>query len=181
LLDEVHLYAGSYGAQVAYLLRRWWAASGRRSSFVGLSATIAEGQTFFSHLTGLSPTVVEEIKPLEEEIEEEGSEYMLALRGDPVSQTALLSTTIQTLMLSARLLDPPGIFDKKAMPFFGWRAFAFTDQLDATNRLFKDLLDAEGRYHPSGNSNLIKHPRGGLALLRDGSTPIMGTPRYFAG
>lgn len=180
LLDEVHLYAGSYGAQVGYLLRRWWAASGRRSSFVGLSATIADGQAFFSHLTGLSKTVVEEIKPLEDEIVEEGAEYMLALRGDPVSQTALLSTTIQTLMLSARLLDTPEAFDKRAMPFFGWRAFAFTDQLDATNRLFMDLLDAEGRF-PSGSENLRKHPDGGLARLRNGITPIIGSPRYYAG
>ena len=37
LLDEVHLYAGSYGAQVAYLLRRWWTASRRQSIFVGVS------------------------------------------------------------------------------------------------------------------------------------------------
>jgi hypothetical protein len=181
LLDEVHLYAGSYGAQVAYLLRRWWAASGRRSSFVGLSATIADGQAFFSDLTGLSEGVVEEIKPLEDDIIEEGAEYMLALRGDPVSQTALLSTTIQTLMLSARLLDPPGTFDGKTMPFFGWRAFAFTDQLDATNRLFKDLLDAEGRYPNGGAPNLNKHPDGGLARLRRGNVPIHGTPRYYAG
>ena len=181
LLDEVHLYAGSYGAQVAYLLRRWWVASGRRSSFVGLSATIADGQSFFSHLTGLSEGVVEEIKPLEDEIVEEGAEYMLALRGDPVSQTALLSTTIQTLMLSARMLDPPGTFDRKTMPFFGWRAFAFTDQLDATNRLFKDLLDAEGRYPNGGAPNLNKHPDGGLARLRRGTLPIRGTARYYAG
>lgn len=181
LLDEVHLYAGSYGAQVAYLLRRWWAASGRRSSFVGLSATIADGQTFFAHLTGLSKGVVEEIKPLEDEIVEEGAEYLLALRGDPVSQTALLSTTIQTLMLGARLLDPPATFNRKTMPFFGWRAFAFTDQLDATNRLYKDLLDAEGRYPNSGAPNLNKHPDGGLARLRRGATPIRGTARYHAG
>lgn len=181
LLDEVHLYAGSYGAQVAYLLRRWWSASGRRSSFVGLSATIADGRTFFAHLTGLSKSIVEEIKPLEDEIVEEGAEYMLALRGDPVSQTALLSTTIQTLMLSARLLDPPGVFDRKTMPFFGWRAFAFTDQLDATNRLFKDLLDAEGRYPNGGAPNMNRHPDGGLARLRVGTTPISGNLRYYAG
>lgn len=181
LLDEVHLYAGSYGAQVAYLLRRWWAASGRRSSFVGLSATIADGQTFFAHLTGMHKGVVEEIKPLEDEIVEEGAEYMLALRGDPVSQTALLSTSIQTLMLSARLLDPPGTFDRKKMPFFGWRAFAFTDQLDATNRLFKDLLDAEGRYPNGGAPNLNRHPDGGLARLRRGTLPISGTARFYAG
>jgi hypothetical protein len=181
LLDEVHLYAGTYGAQVAYLLRRWWAASGRRSSFVGLSATIADGQKFFAHLTGLSEGVVEEIKPLEDEIVEEGAEYMLALRGDPVSQTALLSTTIQTLMLSSRLLDPPGAFDRKTNPFFGWRAFAFTDQLDATNRLFKDLLDAEGRYPSGGGVNLNRYPDGGLARLRRGTTPIIGSPRFYAG
>ena len=181
LLDEVHLYAGTYGAQVGYLLRRWWAASGRRSSFVGLSATIADGQAFFAHLTGLSGGVVEEIKPLEDEIVEEGAEYMLALRGDPVSQTALLSTTIQTLMLSSRLLDPPRAFDRKTNPFFGWRAFAFTDQLDATNRLFKDLLDAEGRYSNGGGANLNKYPHGGLARLRRGTTPIIGSPRFYAG
>jgi hypothetical protein len=180
LLDEVHLYAGSYGAQVAYLLRRWWAASGRRSSFVGLSATIANGQAFFANLTGLTEGAVEEIKPHEDDIVEEGAEYMLAVRGDPVSQTALLSTTIQTLMLTARILDRPDTFHKKKMPFFGWRAFAFTDQLDATNRLFKDLLDAEGRYL-NGSSNLVKHPVGGLAHLRDGPTPGFASPRYFAG
>lgn len=181
LLDEVHLYAGSYGAQVAYLLRRWWAASGRRSSFVGLSATIADGQTFFAHLTGMHKGVVEEIKPMEDDIVEEGAEYMLALRGDPVSQTALLSTSIQTLMLSARLLDPPGVFDRKKMPFFGWRAFAFTDQLDATNRLYKDLLDAEGRYPNGGSPNLNRHPYGGLARLRRGTNPISGSARFYAG
>jgi hypothetical protein len=180
LLDEVHLYAGSYGAQVAYLLRRWWAASGRRSTFVGLSATITEGKAFFSQLTGLAEGVVEEIKPLEDEIVEEGAEYMLALRGDPVSQTALLSTTIQTLMLNARMLDPRESFDARSMPFFGWRSFAFTDQLDATNRLFKNLLDAEGRY-PNGSENFNRHPDGGLARLRSGAWPILGGPRYYAG
>lgn len=180
LLDEVHLYSGSYGAQVAYLLRRWWAASGRRSTFVGLSATISDGKAFFAQLTGLAEAVMEEIKPLEEEIVEEGAEYMLALRGDPVSQTALLSTTIQTLMLGARLLDPANRFHPRSMPFFGWRAFAFTDQLDATNRLFKNLLDAEGRYS-NGKENFNKHPDGGLARLRAGSRPILGSARYFAG
>lgn len=181
LLDEVHLYAGSYGAQVAYLLRRWWTASRRRSIFVGLSATIADGKVFFAQLTGLSENVVEEIKPLDDEIVEEGAEYMLALRGDPVSQKALLSTTIQTLMLSTRLLDPPNVFDRKTNPFFGWRSFAFTDQLDATNRLLYDLRDAEGLYSESGRPNLIKHPNGGLARLRSGSVPIVGSSKFHAG
>lgn len=178
LMDEVHLYSGTYGAQVAYLMRRWWSASGRRSSFVGLSATIADGRRFFASLTGLDESVVQEIKPQESDIIDEGAEYLLALRGDPVSQAALLSTTIQTLMLAARLLDLRDQFDKRQRPFFGWRAFAFTDQLDAANRLFRNLLDAEGR-DVHGRPNLRKHPDGGLALLRASAEPA--GRRYHAG
>lgn len=178
LLDEVHLYAGTYGAQVGYLLRRWWALSGRRSSFVGLSATIAEGRRFFATLTGLEESVVEVITPHENDMIEEGGEYLVALRGDPVSQTALLSTSIQSLMLLARLLDPRDGFDFRRRPFSGWRAFAFTDQLDATNRLFKNLLDAEGRY-PDGNRNTSHYPDGGLARLRAPINPV--GRRYLAG
>lgn len=178
LMDEVHLYVGTYGAQVAYLMRRWWSASGRRSSFVGLSATITEGKAFFANLTGLHEAAVQEIKPLEADIIEEGAEYLLALRGDPVSQTALLSTSIQALMLGSRLLDPRDVFDKRTRPFFGWRSFAFTDQLDATNRLFKDFLDAEGR-DERGRPNVRRHPLGGLARLRLPADPA--GRRYLAG
>ncbi|ODV42720.1 hypothetical protein AWV79_24170 [Cupriavidus sp. UYMMa02A] len=177
-MDEVHLYSGTYGAQVAFLMRRWWSASGRRSSFVGLSATIAEGKRFFADLTGMNEAVVQEIKPQEGDIKDEGAEYLLALRGDPVSQAALLSTTIQTLMLGARLLDPRGQFDKNKRPFFGWRAFAFTDQLDAANRLFRNLQDAEGRDF-RGNPNTFRHPDGGLARLRNRVDPA--GRRYEAG
>ncbi|WP_198015004.1 hypothetical protein [Mastigocladopsis repens] len=35
--------------------------------------------------------------------------------------------------------DPP------SKGFYGSRVFAFTDDLDVTNRLFHNLLDAEGR------------------------------------
>ena len=68
--------------------------------------------------------VVEEISPQLGDMEDEGAEYMLALRGDPVSQTALLSTSIQTLMLGSRLLDPRERFSTKERPFAGWRSFA---------------------------------------------------------
>jgi hypothetical protein len=165
LLDEVHLYTGTYGAQVAFLLRRWWALTARKSSFVGLSATLSEARTFFANLTGLDESAVEVITPSEAEMTDEGGEYLLALRGDPVSQTALLSTSIQSLMLLSRLLDPKLNFDFNRQPFNGWRAFAFTDQLDATNRLFNNLQDAEGCYS-NGNRNLRRHPDGPLARLR---------------
>jgi hypothetical protein len=175
LLDEVHVYSGTYGAQVAYLLRRWSALTGRRSSFVGLSATISEGRAFFASLTGMNEGAVEEISPQPEDLMSEGAEYLVALRGDPVSQKALLSTSIQSLMLMSRVLDPK---DKVAVrPFSGWRAFAFTDQMDATNRLFHDLRDAEG-FDRNGLPNRIRHPEGGLAFLRE---PMGSRRRYEAG
>lgn len=168
LMDEVHLYAGTYGAQVAYLMRRWWTATRRKSSFVGLSATLANGRAFFASLTGLSESAVQEIRPSENDIVQEGAEYLLALRGDPVSQSALLSTTIQTLMLGTRLLDHRDRFSKDDWPFFGWRSFAFTDQLDVVNRLYRDLQDAEGRYPDSGRVNTSKPT---LAALRAPQEP----------
>lgn len=165
LLDEVHVYTGTYGAQVAHLLRRWSHLTKRRTGFVGLSATIAEGKLFFASLVSLEPGTVEEISPAPDDLTNEGAEYMLALRGDPVSQASLLSTSIQTLMLASRLVDQREDFHAKWRPFAGWRAFAFTDQVDATNRLFYDLRDAEGltqRGDPATN----RHPNGGLAHMR---------------
>ena len=165
LLDEVHLYTGTFGAQTAHLLRRWSHLSRRQTQFVGLSATIADGAAFFASLVGLDRSVVEEIAPNPEHMVSEGAEYMLALRGDPVSQAALLSTSIQALMLASRLLDTRDGFMNGVKPFSGWRSFAFTDQLDATNRLFYDLRDAEGRTEQGHPANR-RHPNGGLAHLR---------------
>jgi hypothetical protein len=165
LLDEVHLYTGTFGAQTAHLLRRWSHLSRRQTQFVGLSATIADGAAFFASLVGLDRSVVEEIAPNPEHMVSEGAEYMLALRGDPVSQAALLSTSIQALMLASRLLDTREGFTNGVKPFAGWRSFAFTDQLDATNRLFYDLRDAEGRTEQGHPANR-RHPNGGLAHLR---------------
>jgi hypothetical protein len=174
LLDEVHIYSGSYGAQVAYLLRRWSALTKYRASFVGLSATLSNGAAFFAALTGLDPSVVAEISPQPDDMKNEGAEYMMALRGDPVSRSALLSTSIQTLLLSSRILDPRT--DVATRPFYGWRAFAFTDQMDSTNRLYLDLVDAEGM-RVNGQPNL-KRPDGGLAHLRE---PGVDRYRYVGG
>jgi hypothetical protein len=168
LLDEVHLYTGTFGAQVAHLLRRWSHLTRRQTQFVGLSATISEGAAFFASLVGLDRSVVEEITPSADHMASEGAEYMLALRGDPVSQAALLSTSIQALMLASRLLDRREQFGKDKRPFAGWRSFAFTDQLDATNRLFYDLRDAEG-LTPQGYPATQRAPNGGLAFLRRSS------------
>lgn len=165
LLDEVHTYAGFHGAQVGYLLRRWQQQVRLPVSFVALSATIEQGTSFVSTLTGVEEGNVLEIKPNSQtEMEKEGAEYMIALRGDPVSRTALLSTTIQTTMLMTRVLDPGG--QNLSRGFYGSRVFNFVDDLDVVNRLYHQMLDAEGR-DSFGRRDLVRHPNGSLAGLRN--------------
>lgn len=172
LLDEAHTYGGIHGAQVALLLRRWRNAlqlnGAPAPSFVGLSATLRDPVAFFGALTGLRDQDVEAIEPDPSEMTPIGREYSLLLRADPVSGAAMQSTTIQTAMLAARLLDPtPGLF--------GSTAFLFTDDLDVTNRLYYNLRDAEGippRRDQRRGPVLaqLRHPDidSGLARYRDG-------------
>lgn len=163
LLDEVHTYSGTSGAQVAFLLRRWRRLVRRPVSFVGLSATLKDGARFFAQLTGLFEQASVEITPTKNDMIAEGAEYLLALRGDPVSRTALLSTTIQTGMLLSRLLDSPD--ERKSRGIIGERVFLFTDDIDVTNRMFFAMLDAEGR-NSRNNFDQANKPDGGLATLR---------------
>lgn len=139
LLDEVHTYAGVHGAQVALVLRRWRHATRRAVTFVGLSATLQDAATFFAQLTGLRESIVDYLEPRSEDMEAEGREYALALRGDPVAGAGQLSTSIQTAMLFGRVLDTP-----QREFLYGSKGFLFTDDLDVTNRFFDDLRDAEG-------------------------------------
>lgn len=160
LLDEVHTYTGTSGAQAALVLRRWRHAVDTKIVWVGLSATLAEAPRFFAELTGVREDQVEEISPRLAEMEAEGAEYQVILRGDPSSRTSLLSTSIQASMLMARTLDPAdhGCSDGR----FGQRLFVFTDDLDVTNRLFDDLRDAEA-YDLFGRPDTSRLP---LAALR---------------
>ncbi|WP_334656614.1 protein DpdJ [Sphingomonas panaciterrae] len=160
LLDEVHTYEGTSGAQAALTLRRWRHLLGAPVHWVGLSATLGDAARFFADLTGASPDRVVEVSPLAEEMLEAGAEYQILLRGDPASRASLLSTTIQTSMLVSRVLDPPQKAD--ASHAFGRRAFLFTDDLDVTNRLFDDLRDAEA-YTIFGKPDAGRQP---LAALR---------------
>jgi hypothetical protein len=171
LLDEVHTYGGTSGAQVAHLLRRWHYGVGWRVQFVGLSATLRGAAGFFSRLTGLRDDTVREIAPSPETMQQRGMEYMLALRSNPMSSTTLLSTTIQALMLASRVLDAPATGNDGVA---GDRVFAFTDKLDLANRLFHFYSDAEGwgpYDQPSGNPSLatLRAPaasNGGRELAR---------------
>lgn len=167
LMDEVHTYEGRHGAQVAYLMRRWQRLLNRPLRFVGLSATLREASDFFALLTGCRRNLTDEVSPKSDEIDAEGAEYLIALRGDPVSRTALLSTTIQTTMLLQRSLDPQPAAGAAPVSqgAFGRKTFVFTDNLDVINRLYFDLLSAEGR-NSYGAPDNRSAPNGGLAVLR---------------
>ena len=169
LLDEIHTYGGTSGAQTAMVFRRWRHArgDGEPVRYVGLSATLEEAPRFFATLTGLNAASVTEVAPQEDELEFMSKEYQLVLRGDLSSRTQLLSTTIQVCFLMSRLLDPPGSQPMQSEGRFGSRVFAFTDDLDATNRLFDFLRDAEAM-DIFGNPKLSKAP---LAVLRAASQP----------
>ena len=148
LLDEAHTYEGTTGAQNAYLFRRLRKALGYHPLWAGLSATLAEAGEFFGRLVDLDAGRVSVVEPDPSELEESGAEYLLALRHNPHGSTGTLSTTIQTAMLLSRILDPmtgnPLNPPVESAGIFGNRLFAFTDKLDSTNRLYWDLLDAEG-------------------------------------
>ncbi|MCG8917388.1 DEAD/DEAH box helicase [Actinokineospora sp. PR83] len=148
LLDEVHTYSGSHGAQVGLLLRRWQHASRSATTFVGLSATLRDAGAFFAELVGLPDDHVTHIEPRSEDMEEEGREYAIAVRSDPTSGVSVLSTSIQTAMLFGRVLEAD---DNSPSPF-GSTGFLFTDDLDVTNRFYNNLRDAEGGQYRSGTA-----------------------------
>lgn len=160
LLDEVHTYEGIAGAQAAWVLRRWkyWLHSGAKAKsphFVGLSATLKEAHEHMSRMCGIYADQVTEFSPnpgtgKKGEMEAEAQEYNLALKGDPSSGTALLSTSIQTAMLLTRLLTPRHHVVRVPEPpiradcFLLKKAFGFTDNLDSLNRWFANMCNAEG-------------------------------------
>ncbi|MFF2351867.1 protein DpdJ [Kitasatospora sp. NPDC058115] len=161
LLDEIHTYSGTTGAQAAMVLRRWHHALRSPVTFVGLSATLSNPVRHMADLTGIEDGLVTSIEPAPEEMEYEGAEYLVALRSDPTSGVSVLSTTIQTAMLLPRILDSPRSRPSKGL--LGTKAFVFTDDLDVTNRLFFYLLDAEGQRYRDRRQEQFKEP---LAALR---------------
>ena len=162
LLDEIHTYEGTTGAQAAMTIRRWHHGVQAPVCFVGLSATLANAVRHFSDLTGVADSLVTSIEPTPDELEYEGAEYMVAVRSDPTSGASVLSTTIQTSMLLARTLDAPRTRASEGL--YGTKAFVFTDDLDVTNRLFADLVDAEGQRYFGRQARQVKPPLASMRL-----------------
>lgn len=174
LLDEVHTYAGVHGAQIALLLRRWRNCLRTRRLpppvLVGLSATLRDAVPYFSTLTGLPEPAIDYITPAADDLVPTGRQYSIVLRGDPVSGTSLLSTTLQSAMLMGRVLDPPGVDG-----MYGSSGFLFTDDLDVTNRLYDDMRDAEGGQSRRMRPGPARKPV--LAQLRSPQFTHAGTTR----
>ena len=90
-------------------------------------------------------------------------EYNVAIKGDPVSGTALLSTTIQAGMLLRRVLGVSGRrLSQSLVDYFGKKVFGFSDNLDSVNRWFSNMKEAEEEK--------------GLAQLRISPKKIMPLP-----
>lgn len=150
LLDEVHSYEGIHGAQVAWVLRRWRHAIDSNSlHVVGLSATLKQAPDHLARVSAIKSSEISELRPLENEMEQESIEYNIAIKGDPASGASLLSTSIQCGMLLARTLTPrnhiPNSYDLPIEPhrFYTPKVFGFTDNLDVVNRWLSDMTDAE--------------------------------------
>jgi hypothetical protein len=168
LLDEIHTYEGTTGAQAAMTIRRWHHGVQGSVCFVGLSATLSDAIRHFSDLTGVDDEFVTSIEPVPDEMEYEGAEYMVAVRSDPTSGASVLSTTIQTSMLLPRSLDSPRA--RLSEGAFGTKVFVFTDDLDVTNRLFSNVLDAEGQRYYGRQTKQVKAPLASMRMPIPGDT-----------
>lgn len=147
LLDEIHTYSGLYGLNAKYVLSRWKNLAFQKENnnlhFVGLSATLSNPIQLMASICNLDEEQVEHVEPYYEEMSEESGEYTVILRSDPTSQVAVLSTTIQTLMLIPRLLDKQNKQGKQSQGIYGSKAWVFTDDLDVTNRLYDNIQNAD--------------------------------------
>jgi hypothetical protein len=143
LLDEIHTYGGTTGAQVGGVIRRYRHALSSPVFVVGLSATLRDATEFLSELTGVPPQLCREITPADADLESLGGQYQVVLKANSSNRTSVLSTTLQTTFLLARMLDSDRS-TVSSVGLYGSREFVFLDTLDVTNRLYDDLRDAEG-------------------------------------
>ncbi|GGZ00112.1 protein DpdJ [Novosphingobium colocasiae] len=179
LFDEVHNYSGLSGAQAPWIIARWRQAA-RLSGLhvVGLSATLRDAPKHLATIGCVNPERVVECTPTDDELEPEGRDYTVLVKGDAASGASLLATSIQTAMLQSRLLTPrhvayPARDSLAARTLYLRKVFGFTDQLDSLNRWLPDLADAEWRRlaqyrEPPAKSGQSVTPATERAMLADG-------------
>lgn len=149
LFDEVHNYGGLSGAQAPWIIARWRQAARLKGlHVVGLSATLRHAPKHLAAIGCVNPERVEECAPTDSELEPEGRDYTILVKGDAASGASLLATSIQAAMLQLRLLTPahvnhPSRDSLAGRSIYLRKVFGFTDQLDSLNRWLPDLDDAE--------------------------------------
>ncbi len=184
LFDEVHNYSGLSGAQAPWIIARWRQAARLKGlHVVGLSATLRDAPKHLATIGCLNPERVVECSPTEGELEPEGREYTILIKGDASSGASLLATSIQTAMLQLRLLTPshlnyPLLGSAAAQSIYLRKVFGFTDQLDSLNRWLPDLSDAErnrlSQYRlPPSKSGQVVSPASERAMMADGQTWLL--------
>lgn len=151
MLDEIHLQSSTKGMQIGFLLRRLAArirlgAASRPQApnlmLVGLSATIAQPQAFFSDLTGLPPAAIDEVTPAEDELLTAGAERYLFVRAEQEEDTAVISTLLQTTMVMVHTMPRPSP-EEQAKGIYKYKTFGFAESLDTVGRWYYQLSDAE--------------------------------------
>lgn len=179
LFDEVHNYSGLSGAQAPWIIARWRQAARLKGlHVVGLSATLREAPKHLATIGCINPERVVEFTPTTDELDPEGRDYTILLRGDAASGAPLLATSIQAAMLQARLLTPrhlpyPAPESIAGKSLYLRKVFGFTDQLDSLNRWMPDLGNAEWRrlsqYRlPPSKSGQSVAPAAEQAMISDG-------------
>ena len=146
LADEIHLYAYTHGAQVAYAIRRTLARSERNDPSrrkclaIGMSATLGNPGQAFARLVGRSDVSLVAPEDHETPVNPRGREYFYFIQPEVESRdkdVAGASTTIQSLMCLAH-----GMRRRRGQGG-GFRAVAFLDSIDKVRRLHSSYDDAE--------------------------------------
>lgn len=176
VMDEIHLYSGVHGAQIAALLRRfkhrvsnamynYQQEGGWKSPLlIGMSATIGRPQHFWAELSGDRENQIEAITPIDEDYgEAQGRDYYLFIRPESFSRGKRIgdaSAAIQTIMtISHNMVRRAGLGGTPAK----FRSLIFQDSISKLKKLTVEFRDAEGLKHlsalraaPQGSNTVFK-------------------------
>src|SRR5438309_11114203 len=95
LLDEIHTYEGTSGAQNAILLRRLRTALRGPILWAGLSATLENPEASLAEFATLYGERISHIAAFSDELEEAGTAYLVALGYHRSSLPGPLSRTVR--------------------------------------------------------------------------------------